>query len=69
MAPVTGCPAGVRTVAPTVRGNDAKAEAITKTGTLHHTRCAANGRAVTCDSPRAPVNPRPGAVAPRPPAS
>ncbi|MCY0929931.1 hypothetical protein OTB20_27815 [Streptomyces sp. H27-H1] len=27
MAPVTGCPAGVRTVAPAVRGNDVKVKA------------------------------------------
>ncbi|MCP3753354.1 hypothetical protein [Streptomyces sp. TBY4] len=61
-APVAGCPAGVCTVVLAVHGNGVKVEAVTKTGTLCHTRCGANGRAVSCDVPWAAVHPQPGAA-------
>ncbi|WP_204357945.1 hypothetical protein [Streptomyces sp. ICC1] len=66
VAPVTGYPADVCSVALAIQGNDVKVKALTKTGTLYHTHCETNGRAVTCNAPWAPVNPQPGAVAARP---
>ncbi|MFD6886750.1 hypothetical protein [Streptomyces sp. NPDC059957] len=50
VAPVTGYPADVCTVALAIQGNDVKIKAITKTGTVHHTHCGTNGRAVTGDA-------------------
>lgn len=64
MAPVTGCPGDVCTVAPALQGNGVKIKAITRTGTLYHPPCGTNGRDVNCDAPWAPVRPQPGAVPP-----
>lgn len=69
VAPVTGYPADVCTVALAIHGNDVKVKAVTKTGTLYHTHCVTNGRGVICDAPWAPVHPQPGTVPPPPPAA
>lgn len=52
-----------------IQGNDVKIKALTKTGTLYHTHCVSNGRAVICDAPWSPVVPQPGALPVPPPTS